>query len=225
MDADRAEIQRVPSRLHSLDQMIGGFPSNSVVAFIGKKAYLEQVGIHISKGDTLFISTNKDMDRIHRLAQSQDALPCEMTVLDAYSWRIQRVSGGSYKSSAAFTVSNLNDLNALLAKIIQALKAKPEINRIHFDSLSSLLIYSIPGEEQVYKFFELLSAYTHANDLLFTFTLEKDMHPPTMVDTLKFMSDGVIQFKRSSTLEMCVEFLWLSDYDPVWGEVDLSVKD
>lgn len=195
------QISRLPSGIPSIDLLTdGGFPIGSVILYHGDtgvgKTYAGlkflQEGLQKANAN-LLITSHLNMSVLDKIAQLMDLNISDITCVDAANWRTKRIDRNS-KSYSKYEVSDLTDLNALLAMIIQVYKDKPEINRIVFDSLSNLLLYSTPNVEQVMRFFELLTAFVRKNKITFVFTMEKNLHPKNTVNSFYFLSDGVMEF-------------------------------
>lgn len=200
------QIIRVPSGIQSIDHISdGGFPRGSVISYYGETgsgktfASLKYILQGQKNNDsTLMITAHHNIPSLKKLAKLIDLDLTTITCVDAANWRTKRIDRTS-PSHSKYEVSDLTDLNALLAMIIQAYKDNTEINRIVFDSLSNLLMYSTPGVEQVIRFFELLIAFTRKHQITFVFTMEKNLHLENTVSGLHFLSDGVIEFKQDLT--------------------------
>ena len=221
------EVVRVPSGIKVLDESIqGGFPSGSVIAYLGEPGIGKttsglkfiQRGIQ-NKETTMIITTNTTIPDITLLAEETEINLAETSFVDAANWRIKRVNPKT-KQYSAYEVPNLTDLNALLATIIQACKDLQDVNRIFFDSPTSLLIYSTPGSEQVFKFFELLTAFTKSHQITLVYTLEQGVHSSSIVSTLLYMSDGSVYHRfdpgKQKGRQLKISFLWLTNTYPTW---------
>ncbi|OLS28574.1 MAG: Circadian clock protein kinase KaiC [Candidatus Heimdallarchaeota archaeon LC_2] len=200
------QINRVSSGIPSIDHITdGGFPTGSVISYFGEtgsgKTFASlkflQVGLK-NKDTTLMITAHHNIPSLKTLGKLINLDLEPITWVDAANWRTKRIDRTS-ASYSKYEVSDLTDLNALLAMIIQAYKDNTDITRIVFDSLSNLLMYSTPGVEQVIRFFELLIAFTRKNQITFIFTIEKNLHLESTISGLHFLSDGVIEFKHDSS--------------------------
>ena len=176
------------------DALQGGYPKGAVVSLYGRTSRArKRLALQFTQSNqiTLFINTRDSLEVIQNEAQLFTISLDTTVFLDAVHWRLKRLNP-KLESSAEYSVTNLTDLNALLAKIMEACKTHP-IQRIVFDSPTSLLLYSTPGKEQVYKFFELLTAFVRGNGITLCYTLEKGVHPQEMIATMQYLSDGVIE--------------------------------
>ncbi|MHA2402538.1 MAG: RAD55 family ATPase [Candidatus Kariarchaeaceae archaeon] len=221
------EVIRISSGIKILDESIqGGFPSGSVIVYLGEPGIGKttsglkfiQTGIQNSE-KTLIITTSSTIPDITLLAEETDINLEETNFIDGANWRIRRVNPKS-KQHSVYEVPNLTDLNALLATIIQACKDLQDVKRIFFDSPTSLLLYSTPGSEQVFRFFELLTAFTKSHKITLVYTLEEGVHTSSIVSTLLYMSDGSVYHRfepiNQKERQIKVSFLWLTNTYPTW---------
>ncbi|MHA2029787.1 MAG: RAD55 family ATPase [Candidatus Kariarchaeaceae archaeon] len=195
------QIARLASGISSIDLLTdGGFPLGSVILYYGDtgsgKTFASlkflQEGLKTSDSN-LLITSHLNLSTLEQIGKLMDLNISEITCIDAANWRTKRIDRNS-QTFSKYEVSDLTDLNALLAMIIQVYKENPKICRITFDSLSNLLLYSTPSVEQVMRFFELLTAFVRKNKITFVFTMEKNLHPEYTVSSFYFLSDGVLEF-------------------------------
>ena len=188
---------RVSSGIPAIDSVIdGGFPKGSVISYFGKATLHRKycmLKFLAQEGNSLYINTKNTVDIILKEAEKHNIFLSSTYFLDGVHWRNKRVNP-KLNTPAMFEVNNLTDLNALLAKIMDACKTQ-QITRIVFDSPSSILLYTTPGPEQVYKFFELLNAFLRQNQINMIYTLEDGIHSDSIVNTLHYLSDGVLFFE------------------------------
>jgi len=224
-------IVRRSSGIYELDKRLqGGYPKGSIVSLFGRTGLLKKyVALSFLKkgmdaGDKcLYITTRDSIDTIHHHADQFDLELHPIVFLDAVNWRIKRVNP-KLETSAQYEVTNLTDLNALLAKIMEACN-NTSITRILFDSPTSLLLYTTPGKEQVFKFFELLTAYVRSNEITMCYTMEEGVHPEDVVSTMHYLSDGIILCGFSDTdgyqANVRVQYMTLTKYDTSTITVDI----
>lgn len=196
------DIPRVSSGFESIDSTVeGGYPAGSVVCILGNSDVpKEYIGLKfIDAGMTkitksIFVSTVYTIPQIQSLA-AKYAINLDQTIfVDAAQWRIKRVQP-KIESQTKYSVQNLTDLNAILATIMQAVNDHNDVDAIFFHSPSSLLLYSTPGYEQIFKFFELLTAFTRSRDITFCFSLEQDVHEHNIISGMQFLADGTVEFQ------------------------------
>jgi len=207
------KVQRIPSGNDQLDEVLeGGFPHPSIIGLLGPHQKSREFGMKfLQKGvdvneKGLFITTKDDIQTIDLIAQQYGIDPSSLIFLDAVHWRTKRFNP-SLETRAEFTVSNLTDLNALLTRIIDV-DSKHKISRIYLDTFSSLLMYSTPGKEQVFKFFELLSSFTRSKNISLVYYLSNEMHVDEVYATMKFLSDGALSISSEG---IAVDTMILSD--------------
>lgn len=222
------DIPRISSGIDNLDNCLeGGYPLGMTILYTG---YLGTgktcAGIKFLDksidSNSVFITTSLPIDQIKILANSLDKNLQNTIFIDGVNWRLKRVNPTKFKSESKYELNNLNDLNSLLSLIIQVCKENSPVNKIFFDTPSSLLLYSTPNEEQVFKFFELLTSYTRSNNINLIYTIEAGIHKNSVVSTLKFFSDGEIDFRRNpknlEIKEIRVHHLSLTNTKHSWME-------
>ncbi|MHA2248719.1 MAG: RAD55 family ATPase [Candidatus Kariarchaeaceae archaeon] len=223
------ETTRVSSGSIKIDEHIqSGFPLGSVIAYLSRPGIGKTTSglIFIDNGikhgeNSLIITTRSTIPHLRSLSRQTKLNIDEAIFVDAANWRIKRINP-KIKRESQYEVTNLTDLNALLATIVQACKDKSNIKRILFDTPTSLLLYSTPGKEQFLKFFELLTAFTRSNDITLIYTLELGVHPSSIVSTLLFLSDGAVYYRFNPRdhwkREFKIAFLALTEVLPTWIE-------
>ena len=222
-------ISRHSSGEKQLNDVIeGGFPRGSVIAYVGNSGTNKRISgmrfIHegyLANSGTLIVTTTLLVSKYHDLAKRVGVDVTKSIFIDAANWKVQRIDR-SQISPSPYHVSNLTDLNALLAIIVQACTDN-EVDRILFDSPSSLLIYSTPSSEQVFRFFELLTAFTRNKKITLVYLLEDDIHSLEVKSTLLFLSDGEIKFRYepgNGKTQVLPVSLWFTDIATSWIELD-----
>jgi len=189
-------IERVSSGIKEVDDTLqGGYPQGAVISFYGSQDYLRKhlyfAFLQQDSSEVLFINTRDTIDQIRLEGGLHQASMEGIVFLDGVNWRNRRFNSNS-TSQSTYEVNNLTDLNAILAKIMDICD-KETISSIIFDSPSSLLLYSTPGKEQVFKFFELLTAFTRSRKITLCYTLDPSIHAPEIIATMHYLSDGAIQ--------------------------------
>lgn len=217
------DIDRLSTGIDEINQLIVGYPKDAVICYKGIrgsgkdraiKAYIKS---HISDRHILIISTQLNHEQYLR-AGSADGLDLSgVPFIDAANWRNRRVNPGkNIGDHNKDKISNLTDLNALLANIIETVKSNINIDILIFDSISSLLLYSTPGKEQVFKFFELLASYTRSNNISMIYDIEDGVQNDQIVSALLFMSDGEVNFSYDKSYKFQIPYMWLSKNCPEW---------
>lgn len=221
------EIDRISTGIDTIDQLIDGYPKDAVICYKGKRgsgkdqALKSFINSHMRDKNILIISTQMNHEQYLRAGSADGLDLVNVPFIDAANWRNRRVNPG--RTDGAQTkkdkISNLTDLNALLANIIETVKNNLKIDILIFDSISSLLLYSTPGQEQVFKFFELLTSYTRSNNISMIYDLEEGVQSDQIVSALLFMSDGEINFNYDQSYKFQIPYLWLSNNSPEWHEL------
>lgn len=205
--------------IDALDTLTGGLPKGRAISLFGDHRYLEQKitssFVNSNSGITLIITTRILPENLKKIYLDTS----QIVFVDVISWRYERVNPSNKRRKEKFYVSNIADLNSLLSQITNACK-EYEITRILFDTPSNILLYSTPSNEQVYRFLELLFTYTRAHSILVLTVLRKSIHDNIMLSTIKFLSDGVIEYrKREDIFEFRVPEMIGKDIDISWKEI------
>lgn len=110
----------------------------------------------------------------------------KITIVDGYSWRTGLPPSGNY---SVINPKNLSDLSITIDKL-----AKVSENQ-HFilDSLSSIILDA--GPEPTRTFLQILLARMNSYNTLFLATLGEGIHKEDYEQTMRFMFDGILEFK------------------------------
>ena len=222
------EIDRISSGIDTIDQLIDGYPKDTVICYKGKRgsgkdqALKSFINSHLAEKNILIISTQMNNEQYLRAGLADGLDLVDVPFIDAANWRNRRVNPGKNDGAQIRKdkISNLTDLNALLANIIETVKNNVKIDILIFDSISSLLLYSTPGQEQVFKFFELLTSYTRSNNISMIYDIEDGVQSDQIVSALLFMSDGEVNFIYDQSYQFQIPYLWLSNNSPEWYEIN-----
>lgn len=209
------EPLRLSTGYQDVDESIeGGIPQGAVVAYSGvgvldkQEAGLKFISSGVKQNELCLIITTKYSPNQYKKLAEKKGIDLEPVIfLDAVSWRMKRVNP-KLRSQSEYEINNLSDLNALLSTVMKICNEKELITRIFFDTPSSLLLYSTPGTEQVYKFIELLIAFMRNSDITMIFSLEEDVHKASVLNTFLFLADGHIRIIRGNNgITLRPEFL------------------
>jgi hypothetical protein len=216
-------VDWIKSGIPFIDNQHKGLPKGKVIVYLcdlpSSRVLAIESFMKENTQKTLFITTKHHKNDFTNLTVDGFELD-KIVTLDAVSWRYDRIKPKNKKKAEDYSVSNLIDLNNLLSKIVLACKENPEISRMVFDSPSSLLLYSTPGKEQVFRFFELLTAYTRNEGISFIYTLDPKIHESTVVSTLQFLSDGSIEImKRENGTEVRIIEIPYTNADLEWHPI------
>jgi KaiC/GvpD/RAD55 family RecA-like ATPase len=186
-----------------LDKILaGGFPENSTILlrgspgtgkstlsqqFLTKGLHSAQFAIYITL-DTAPEEIVKNMKRFNGVEKNISEK--KLVFLDAYSWK---VGGGKDEGWKRVLQGGLdiNSLNVMLSEILKNIAEKEK--RSVFDSVSTLLLY-IPSE-LVVRFIPILIAKCKQAKSTQVLILEEGVHDDEIVNTLSYLSDGVIEMK------------------------------
>jgi circadian clock protein KaiC len=192
-----------PTGIARLDKTLsGGFPENSTILlrgspgtgkstlcqqFLSKGIKSSQPGIYI----TLDASPDDILKNMKRFDGIEQHLGSRKIIfLDAYSWK---VGGGKEEEWKRVLQGGLdiNSLNVMLSDILKRLAEREK--RSVFDSVSTLLLY-IPAD-LVVRFIPILIAKCKQARSTQILILEEGVHDQEIVNTLSYLSDGVIEMK------------------------------
>jgi KaiC/GvpD/RAD55 family RecA-like ATPase len=189
--------------IKELDSLMqGGFPENSTILVRGSpgtgKSTLcqqfiisglnsKQPGIYI----TLDTSPDDIINNMKRFGKIESFVSSTQIVfIDAYSWKVGGGKAEEWKKVLQGGL-DINSLNVMLSDILKKLEGKEK--RSVFDSVSTLLLY-IPSE-LVVRFIPILIAKCKQAKSTQVLILEEGVHDAEIVNTLSYLSDGVIEMK------------------------------
>ena len=194
---------RITTGIKKLDSLMqGGFPENSTILlrgspgtgkstlsqqFITSGLNSKQVGIYITLDTSPdeIISNMKRFGQIDRFVSSS-----QIIFIDAYSWKVGGGRSEEWKKVLQGGL-DINSLNVLLSEILKKLSEKEK--RSVFDSVSTMLLYIPP--ELVIRFIPILIAKCKQARSTQVLILEEGVHDSEIVNTLSYLSDGVIEMK------------------------------
>ncbi|MBN2330761.1 MAG: hypothetical protein JXC85_03005 [Candidatus Aenigmarchaeota archaeon] len=196
---------RISTGIEKLDEITGGgFPSNSSILVkgppgTGKTTICQQFlysGLQKSEKGYYITSDASPEDVMEKMSSfSWDIGPFirsrKLLFLDIYSWR----TGGAEEKVWKHVLQgglNIDSLNLSLSDLLDKL-ANSQNKRGVFDSLSSLLLYV--STDMVIKFIPILIAKARKRGATELLVLEEGVHDPQTVNTLNFLTDGLIETK------------------------------
>jgi KaiC/GvpD/RAD55 family RecA-like ATPase len=180
----------------------GGFPENSTILLIGSpgtgKSTLSQQfltsGLSTSQPAiyiTLDTAPDDVVKNMKRFGGIEQYLKKKLMIfLDAYSWKVGGGKDEEWKKVLQGGL-DINSLNVMLSDILKRLAEKDK--RSVFDSVSTLLLY-IPSD-LVVRFIPILIAKCKQARSTQILILEEGVHDEEIVNTLSYLSDGVIEMK------------------------------
>jgi KaiC/GvpD/RAD55 family RecA-like ATPase len=139
----------------------------------------------------IYLSTDEDCRKIqasiHNLMDEKDRGKGDLRLVDAYSWRFQRITGNE-----PFVAVNPADLTGVM---ITCQKVCHDVSnpRFVFDSITDLEVQS--NSETTLKFLQLVTANIRRMNAMAFFTLIPTSHDSKFVSTVKTMFDGVIEMR------------------------------
>ena len=210
--------------------MTGGFPENSTILirgapgtgkstlcqqFITSGLVSKQPGIYI----TLDNSPEEVIKNMNRFGEVQSFIKNNSIIfLDAYSWKIGGGKDETWKKVLQGGL-DINSINVMLSDILKKLNDKD--NRSVFDSVSTLLLY-IPAD-LVVRFIPILIAKCKQSKSTQVLILEEGVHDEEIVNTLSYLSDGVIEMKMDGPKRfMRITKMRGSSMSRDWMEYDIK---
>lgn len=109
--------------------------------------------------------------------------------VDCYSWRM----GYGRESKNVFSVDSLVDLGTIGIKISDALDNAGDDAALLFDSLSPIILHS--SSDAAIHFIEMTFAKLKERGLTAMINFEKGVHDEKIVNVIRSMVDGIIEFK------------------------------
>jgi KaiC/GvpD/RAD55 family RecA-like ATPase len=191
-------MNRVKTGVPGLDKLIeGGFPEASSILFVGppgcgKSTLSQQFIAEGLKSDqpglyiTLDISPQEVLSTMGNFGWKTKTE--RLKFIDAYSWRVGKTTGENVLTN----LGNINDLNIAITEAMKKLNSS-KVKRNVFDSLSTLLLYADPS--LVVKFIPVIIAKAKNEGFVQILILEEGVHDQKTVNTLNYVTDGVIEFK------------------------------
>ena len=196
---------RTSTGVPELDKMIGGgFPSNCSILIkgppgTGKTTLCQQFlykGLKNSEKGFYITSDASPEDVMSKMKSFSWNIESfvkqkSMMFLDIYSWRVGGAKDNAWKKVVQGSL-NIDDLNLTLSSVLSKLSNDHDKRGV-FDSLSTLLIY-VPTEI-VIKFIPVLIAKAKKEGVTEVLILEEGVHDDKTVNTLNFLTDGLIETK------------------------------
>lgn len=196
---------RTSTGVPELDKMIGGgFPANCSILMKGPpgtgKTTLCQQFLYsgLKNSEKAFYITSDASPEDVMSKMKSFSWPLEpfikqktMMFLDIYSWRVGGAKEKSWKKVMQGGI-NIDDLNLTLSSILDKLSNDHDKRGV-FDSLSTLLLY-VPTDI-VIKFIPVLIAKAKKKGVTEVLILEEGVHDEKTVNTLNFLTDGLIETK------------------------------
>ncbi len=188
------------------DVLAGGFPDNSTILLrgspgTGKSTLCQQFIINGLKsqqpGVYIALDTSPD-DIVNNMKRfngiEKHIKDHSMMFLDAYSWKTGGAKDEEWKKVLRGGL-DINSINVTLSDMLKKLDDKDK--RSAFDSVSTLLLY-IPAEIVV-RFIPILIAKCKQAKSTQILILEEGVHDAEIVNTLSYLSDGVIEMKMEGS--------------------------
>jgi KaiC/GvpD/RAD55 family RecA-like ATPase len=196
---------RVSTGIAKLDDMIGGgFPSHSSILIkgppgTGKTTISQQFlysGLKNSEKGYYITSDASPEDVVDKMSSFSWEIDSylksrKLLFLDIYSWRVGGAKDKVWKHVLQGGL-NIDALNLSLSELLEKL-SNDHHKRGVFDSLSSLLLYV--STDMVIKFIPILIAKAKRKGATELLILEEGVHDPKTVNTLNFLTDGLIETK------------------------------
>lgn len=175
------------------------FPENYTAVLtgppgVGKHTYfIDLVKFYLEKGESItYITTERSPREIKEIAKKAglDLDQYEggkFIFIDLYS----HSTGERYDNG--FSIDNPANLNLITVNLTKAADIVGKPMRIFFDSLSTLFLHA--PEQEIKKFFGVLSSRVKTDYGFIIYTLQDEMHDEQTVIALKHMVDGVLEMR------------------------------
>jgi len=224
---------RISTGIAKLDEIIGGgFPSNCSILIkgppgTGKTTLCQQFlysGLKNSEKGfyiTSDASPEDIMDKMNSFSWNIDSFikGRKVMFLDIYSWRVGGAKEQAWKKVLQGGL-NIDTLNLTLSDVLNNL-ANDHQKRGVFDSLSSLLLYV--STDMVIKFIPILIAKAKKQGATELLVLEEGVHDDKTVNTLNFLTDGLIETKMDGSAKyMRIPRMRGTSCKGGWIEYDLT---
>jgi KaiC/GvpD/RAD55 family RecA-like ATPase len=148
-----------------------------------------------NKETGIYLSTDEDcgeiQESIQKLMDDPDRMKGDLRLVDAYSWRVQGVTGSG--PFVKVDPANLSGVIIACQKVCQDV-SKP---RFVFDSITNLAIQSDP--DTTLRFLQLVTAKMRSMNALAFFTLIPTSHDSMFLSTVKTMFDGIFEMRLDDT--------------------------
>ena len=196
---------RISTGIRKLDDMMGGgLPENSSILLkgppgTGKTTLCQQFLYSGLQGSDkgFYITSDASPEDVMGMMSGfswniESYLKAKMLMfLDIYSWR----TGGSREMAWKKVIQGSPDIDTINVTLTELLEKLENSHRTRgvFDSLSALLIY-LPTE-LVIKFIPIFIAKSRKRESTNLLVLEEGVHDEKTVNTLNFLTDGLIETK------------------------------
>ncbi len=173
----------IPRGIYLLTGHSGAGKTVFCKTFIARGLSNHEPGIYLSTDD----DCGEIQASIQKLMQDQDRIKDNLSLIDAYSWRVRGVMGSG--PFVTIDPANLSGVIIACQKVCQGV-SKP---RFVFDSITNLAIQSNP--DTTLKFLQLVTAKMRSMNALALFTLTPTSHDSMFVSTVKTMFDGIFEMR------------------------------
>ena len=205
--ASESELSKVRTGIRRFDDLVyGGFPHSSNMLMFGP-AYSGRTtfsNLFIAEGlkkgtPCIYITTQ------HTPEEIKDQLRGIIPKIDAYEEKGLMKYVDLYSTSMGIKGENPNvvyvektsDLDALqkaVETMQEEIRKEHKYHRMVFFSLSTMLTYVEPL--QIFRFFQVLNAKNKRSGASSVTIVDKGMHDPSVIQTLKHVMSGFLEFKH-----------------------------
>lgn len=198
-----------PTGVRRLDEALGGgLPDHGAYLvhgppFVGKEVFARQFILTGLRAGTpaILVLTDASAHEVHKRLSAMDAgfdryvKAGLVRFIDAYSQTI----GAGVQHPATDQVDGLLNFNAVTAAVNAAqrtLLRNHPAHRLLFDSVSTLVAYT--NAQTAFRFLQVLVGRSRAAGATSLLLLERGMHTDEEVQTVKHLTNGVIEFKAEA---------------------------
>lgn len=220
--------------LTELDSVIGEIPPGSNLIFFGPpmsgKSVLARIFLYegLKYGEAgIYVSTKHTGEKVEEWYEERGldlgGYKGLYGIVDCVS-KTLRMDLSVQETEVMKRVSSAMDLTGISIEINNLLEEfwmRRRLRRIRviIDSLSTLLMYS--NLQTVYRFLHLITGRVRSTDAVGLYIIEEGMHEPNIINTLKQLSEGVLEIKEEGELR-ALRMVGLLSKPTSWYSYDIN---
>jgi KaiC/GvpD/RAD55 family RecA-like ATPase len=187
---------------------------------------------YLKKGENvIFLTTERAPEDIEKKGRDMGGdiskFSANLYYLDCYSWSLGHTpQPTSTEKHNIIRITNPENLNEIIVKIEKIMSIIGGKSRLILHSFSPLFLHN--EDKEVIKFMQLLVRRMRQNESFVLAAIQEGVHSPSIVNTLKYLMDGVLQmrFYEGEKLERQIRVHHLKDItaDSGWKPFTISNK-